>query len=126
MRIVRAAFFGFGTSFIPGNMLDHNKKEHIFSSYVHRLWVANFDNRKALRLFGREETELNFLDVAHRRMRVGEMHVRHDCGLSVYRRDDEVRTKVMADGVRASAKRARFERDAGRDDLRPVGGLPKS
>jgi hypothetical protein len=59
-------------------------------------------------------------------MRIREMKVRHDCGLSVYRRDDAVRMEVMADEARASARRARFERDVGRNDLRPIGGLPKS
>lgn len=82
MRIVWTSLARSEAGLIPAFALDYNTMENIFSSYVHRLWIFDVGDREALRLLGGEEAELDFLDGAHGRARVGEMHVRHDCGLS--------------------------------------------
>jgi hypothetical protein len=85
MRIVWTSLTRFEARLIPAIVLDNREHRVVFSSYVHRLWIVDIDDREALRLLGGEETELNFLDGARRSARVGKMHVRHDCGLSVRR-----------------------------------------
>ena len=82
MRIVWTSLTRFEAGLIPARVLESNNQEVIFSSYIHRLWIVDIDDREALRLLGGEETELDFLDGARRSARVREMHVRHDCGLS--------------------------------------------
>lgn len=82
MRIVWTSLTRFEAGLIPTRVLDDRRTGSVFSSYVHRLWIVNVDDREALRLLGGEETELDFLDGARRSARVWEMHVRHDCGVS--------------------------------------------
>lgn len=75
----------------------------IFSSYVHRLWIFDVDDRKALRLLGGEEAELDFLDGARRSARVRKMHVRHDCGRYVDPGDDA--KGLFDDGISGTVER---------------------
>lgn len=48
----------------------------------------------ALDLFGGEETELNFLDSAQRRLGIREKHVRHDGGVIVTKNVDEKKAEM--------------------------------
>lgn len=82
MRIVWTSLTRSEAGLIPAFVLDYSTRDNVFSSYVHRLWIFDVGDREALRLLGGEEAKLDFLDSAHGSARVGEMHVRHDCGLS--------------------------------------------
>jgi hypothetical protein len=91
----------------------------LFSSYVHRLWIFDVDDRKALRLLGGEEAELDFLDGARGSARVGEMHVRHDCGRYFDPGDD-------AKGLFGDGRSSTVERDDGQSRPPPSWACPKA
>ncbi len=48
--------------------------------YVHRLWILDVDNRKALILLCRKEAKLDLLDLTRGCARVGQVELRHDRG----------------------------------------------
>jgi hypothetical protein len=90
MRIVRTFLARSEALLIPGTHTVRNsssKADGCFSSfidYIHRLRIFDIDYGEALILCGREEAELNFLDGAQRRARVGEIEARHDGAFSIF------------------------------------------
>lgn len=59
-----------------------------------RFGVFNMDHTHALDLFGGEETELDFLDGAQRRLGIREKHVRHDVEIVVTKSEDEKKAEM--------------------------------
>ena len=92
------------------------KRTFIF--YIHRLWIIDVNDRKALRLLSREEAEANFLDLTRHGARVGNVFIRHDCGSIL---------ETTIDGIRLlfdDRKPATMATDEVREDLRPRRARP--
>ena len=86
--------------------------------YIHRLRIVDVNDRKALRLLGREEAEADFLDLTRHSARVGNVLVRHDCGSIL---------ETIFDGIRRlfdDRKPATMATDEVWEDLRPRRARP--